>query len=123
VRLTVNVRLAYGWVWVWRALAVHLSYSYGGVAQSCSLVLSQRIAVVDLAAGPCVTGRLGADEEGGGSAALPDVRELVTFYRDATDGASGLRHHLMGSMSALVVSAVRHLFVPDVKYVSLSSCS
>jgi len=101
------------------AVGVHFSYSYGGVAQSCSLVLSQRIAVLDLGAGPCVTGRLGADEEGGGSAALPDLRELVTSYGDAADGASGLRHHLMGSMSALVVSAVRHLFVPDVKYVSL----
>eukprot|EP00897_Mesotaenium_endlicherianum_P008756 jgi/Mesen1/7909/ME000420S07051 len=112
------------------------SYTYNGGAQTQVWVSHGRYAVIDLSAGPCTYGQLASEEGSVGPATLPRVRSLVLAEtaqktpaakakreRTAKDGAqkggdtggSDGQAFFHGSVSALLVSAIEHLFSPDVK--------
>jgi len=102
-------------------------YMYQGGGTAAAWVGAGRFAVVDLGAGPCVFGRLGVSEGTVGPGALPRLGPLLSMYTHETtklpasdpagrEAAQSARaRHVIGAISTLAVSAVKHLFAPDMR--------
>ena len=75
--------------------------------------------MVDLSAGPCAYGKVGAGEGFVGPATLPRVRSVALVKAESGRDPSLLtkesHDHFRGRLTAVIVSAVEHLFSPDVR--------
>jgi hypothetical protein len=78
-----------------------------------------RYAVADISAGPCSYGRISAPEGAIGPFTLPRLRRVIIPRRVTALGKEEAekvrRAKFRGQLSTLVLSAVQHLFAPDVR--------
>ncbi|KAK3236360.1 hypothetical protein CYMTET_53494 [Cymbomonas tetramitiformis] len=117
-------------------------YMYNGVGNSGAWLSGHRFALVDLSAGPSIFGRVGVPEGTVGPRAVPRLAPILAASchqgnassadetaRQSHDDAKAMhaeqmkdaQHvrardmYVIGSMSTTVMSAVQHLFAPDVR--------
>eukprot|EP00271_Cylindrocystis_brebissonii_P007403 TRINITY_DN20905_c0_g1_i1.p1 TRINITY_DN20905_c0_g1~~TRINITY_DN20905_c0_g1_i1.p1 ORF type:complete len:878 (+),score=185.38 TRINITY_DN20905_c0_g1_i1:86-2719(+) len=98
-------------------------YTYNGGSKTQVWVGKGRYAVMDLSAGPCAYGRLGAAEGAVGVHSLPRVRSAVlplSGIRAAEPNKGNPSANVfIGHLSSVIISAIEHLFAPDVKFETL----
>lgn len=107
-----------------RAAGFEYRYTYGGGGYTQAWLSHGRYAAVDLSAGPCTYGQLAAHEGAVGPWTLPRLGGLSRAAGATPGGAAGQapaesQAVVQGHLSAVVVSAVEHLFSPDVRFETL----
>lgn len=80
-------------------------YRYDGGSPCASWISARSFVVVDLSAGPMVYGPTGAGDGTVGASSIP----TITVEED-----KGITESSLAQLSAVVLSAVRHVFAPDV---------
>ena len=100
----------------------HLAYSYAyhmpGGAQVQSWISASRYVVIDVAAGPVEYGTSGASEGTVSRHSFPRL-DVSTITSDFQDMPLKLLHRMSefrAHLTSLAVSAVRHVFLPDLAY-------
>ena len=88
-------------------------YTYEGSGYTQSWISSKNYIVVDLTAGPSPHGHTNAKEGTVVSSSFPRVKASVTEFEQKA-AANTPRHELVAGMTALIMSAIEYVFVPDI---------
>eukprot|EP00241_Pyramimonas_parkeae_P014894 CAMPEP_0114307598 /NCGR_PEP_ID=MMETSP0059-20121206/17555_1 /TAXON_ID=36894 /ORGANISM="Pyramimonas parkeae, Strain CCMP726" /LENGTH=1016 /DNA_ID=CAMNT_0001431073 /DNA_START=483 /DNA_END=3530 /DNA_ORIENTATION=- len=97
-------------------------YKYHGAGLASTWVSAQRFALVDLGAGPCLFCRMGISKGMVALSAFPRLGIVLSKYEgsqtsndDTFNSTRARKKHIIGAVSNLVVSSIKHLFVPDIR--------
>eukprot|EP00742_Colponemidia_sp_Colp-10_P008774 GILJ01009525.1.p1 GENE.GILJ01009525.1~~GILJ01009525.1.p1 ORF type:complete len:770 (+),score=115.28 GILJ01009525.1:103-2310(+) len=103
-------------------------YRYHGGGYTQNWIAKNRYLIVDVSAGPVQFGNLNAGEGTVSETSIPNLYRILENYRSHHPEGNIKPQHwtkthwfteFRAQLSSLVVSAVRHIFVPDVRYASI----
>lgn len=98
-------------------------YRYNGGGASQVWLGSGRYVVIDLSAGPCIYGKIEAEEGSVSFRSLPRLRSVMRPQTWRTFGDQSSHDIFLGQLASLISTTVEHVMAPDVRFETLDLTS